>query len=247
MQRSSAQGSSVAVARPLYGQVREILLERISRGDWAPGDTLPNEFLLATEFGVSIGTLRRAIEGLEDAGLLIRRQGRGTYVAGSHGRKANAKFVALREPSGEIPSMTFQVVQFTQREMTPIEAKRLQLSLPRTADLVEQTIRIGSRTIGFERVLLQRDRIPGIEEQLSKGHDLQSIYANQGLTIIRALDHVDVEVADDGVAALLKIAFGTPLLRIDRIAFGIDQRPIESRRSVFLTDAVSYASEIDRP
>ena len=68
-------------ARPLYEQVRELLFGRIQDGTWTPGMALPNEFQLADELGVSQGTVRKALGTLTADKLLVRRQGRGTFVA----------------------------------------------------------------------------------------------------------------------------------------------------------------------
>ena len=90
-----------AFARPLYSQVREILLSRIDRGDWSEGELLPNEFQLATEFGVSVGTIRRAVGGLEEAGIVVRKQGRGTFLPGHTLRLR--QLVAMRHDGGAVP------------------------------------------------------------------------------------------------------------------------------------------------
>ena len=75
-------GRRLAVAScPLYEQVRNVLVERLRHGDWHPGDRLPTESVLAEELGVSLGTLRRAVELLVEEGALIRRQGAGTFAA----------------------------------------------------------------------------------------------------------------------------------------------------------------------
>jgi GntR family transcriptional regulator len=65
---------------PLYAQVRQLLRERIRSGTWRPGQLLPNEFEIADEFGVSQGTARKALDALAQDGLVVRRQGRGTFV-----------------------------------------------------------------------------------------------------------------------------------------------------------------------
>lgn len=88
--------SRLTVPKPLYSQVRDVLLARIRGGEWGAGETLPNEFLLAADFGVSIGTIRRAIEGLEETGIVKRIQGRGTFVSGPGPSALQDKFCRLR-------------------------------------------------------------------------------------------------------------------------------------------------------
>jgi GntR family transcriptional regulator len=67
--------------QPLYAQVKDLIVKRISSGAWQPGTLIPNEFQLADEFHVSQGTVRKALIALEADKLITRRQGRGTYVA----------------------------------------------------------------------------------------------------------------------------------------------------------------------
>src|SRR6266849_10408915 len=66
--------------RPIYLQVRDALAERIAGGDWKPGQAIPNEGELAREFGVSPGTMRKALSLMESEHLITRQQGRGTYI-----------------------------------------------------------------------------------------------------------------------------------------------------------------------
>jgi len=66
--------------RPLYLQVRDLLVHQITDGKWKPGSTLPNEGLLAQQLGTSIGTVRKALDIMEDERIVLRRQGRGTFV-----------------------------------------------------------------------------------------------------------------------------------------------------------------------
>src|SRR5487761_2260995 len=67
--------------QPLYAQVKALIIRRIATGDWKPGDMIPNEFQLANEYNVSQGTVRKALIAVEGERLIVRRQGRGTYVA----------------------------------------------------------------------------------------------------------------------------------------------------------------------
>src|SRR5205085_5533250 len=67
--------------RPLYRQVKELLIKRLGDGSWAPGQLLPSEPEIAAGLGVSPGTVRKALDEMSSESLLVRRQGRGTFVA----------------------------------------------------------------------------------------------------------------------------------------------------------------------
>ena len=66
---------------PLYRQIRGLILRSLESGEWGPGELIPSESELAERFGVSQGTVRKAIDEMAAENLLIRRQGKGTFVA----------------------------------------------------------------------------------------------------------------------------------------------------------------------
>ena len=70
----------IVCRNPLYQQIKQILLDEIRQGVWKAGEQLPTEATLAERFGISVGTVRRALGGLEDEGIINRREGAGTFV-----------------------------------------------------------------------------------------------------------------------------------------------------------------------
>ena len=87
--------------KPLYLQLRDALAERIASGEWKPGTAIPNESDLAREFGVSAGTMRKALDLMEAEHLLTRRQGRGTFVNDQSSDELAVRFSNMRGPDGE--------------------------------------------------------------------------------------------------------------------------------------------------
>ena len=87
--------------RPLYARVRELLIERIRSGAWRPGQLIPNEFEIAAQFGVSQGTARKAIDSLATDQLLLRRQGRGTFVVEHTPANVLFRFFSIYTDEGE--------------------------------------------------------------------------------------------------------------------------------------------------
>ena len=90
--------------RPLYLQLRDALAERIAGGQWKPGSAIPNESDLAREFGVSTGTMRKALDLMETERLLTRRQGRGTFVNDHASDELSARFSNLDRKSTRLNS-----------------------------------------------------------------------------------------------------------------------------------------------
>src|SRR5882672_9125598 len=90
-----------AVFTPLYKQIKQLLVQDLDRGAWKPGEMIPSEFELAARFQVSQGTVRKAIDELAAENLLLRRQGKGTFVATHHEPKAQFRFLRLSPDRGQ--------------------------------------------------------------------------------------------------------------------------------------------------
>src|SRR5215204_1783030 len=87
--------------RPLYRQVRDVLVKRIADGVWQAGQVLPSEPEIAADLGVSPGTVRKALDEMTAENLVVRRQGRGTYVARHDDARILFQFFKLEPDSGE--------------------------------------------------------------------------------------------------------------------------------------------------
>lgn len=236
--------ATTAVAKPLYSQVRDLLLARIKSGEWAAGDALPNEFVLASHFGVSIGTVRRAIEGLEDLGIVVRKQGRGTYVAGPGPQALMDKFAPLRMRDGDKADLTYQLHSVEARASS--DAERAHLAVPDAGQVFEirQLIAIGQKIVGREISVVSAQRFPRLETQLKYGQHLFSVFSDYGVLITKADDAVGIAFADDDIASLIDAEAGSPILTINRVAYTFEDQPIELRRCVFAMSYLSYHATI---
>src|SRR5262245_65128803 len=86
--------------RPLYLQLCDAMSDRIAASEWKPGSALPNEGDLAREFGVSPGTVRKALERLEQMRLITRRQGRGSFICDLTSGELADRFATIRAADG---------------------------------------------------------------------------------------------------------------------------------------------------
>jgi len=100
--------------RPLYLQLRDALAERIAHGEWKPGTAIPNESDLAREFGVSSGTMRKALDMMEAEHLLTRRQGRGTFVNDQSSDEMAMRFNNVRNREGQRVSGRVRTLETTE-------------------------------------------------------------------------------------------------------------------------------------
>ncbi len=230
--------------KPLYSQVRDMLATRISAGEWPPGAMLPNETNLAGEFGVSIGTIRRAVEGLEDMGLVIRKQGRGTYVGGLGASGAANRLCRLRAPSGQQLKIARHLDGFHRRVATASEIARLQL--PGHVEVCEYRTILVSRSarIGVEVSVVPGLIASGLRDDPPGDTDLYAQLATSGYLVTTAEESVSAGQADERVALQLRVAPGAPMLVVQRVARGIDQRPVELRCGQYLGSHITYMNRI---
>jgi GntR family transcriptional regulator len=222
-----------APLRPLYAKVREELIARIRSGAWKPGQLIPNEFEIAALFGVSQGTARKALAALAAEGLVIRQQGRGTFVVEHTPAHVLFRFFNIFDDKN------VQVIPDS-RPATAVLAKaspaeRIALILATSADVI-RIARVRTREgrpFMSETISLPARPFAGLLELPEIPNTLYDVFQKSfGILILRTDDRISAASADATVAATLGIAVGTPLLRIDRTAFGLDGRPIEWRVSL---------------
>jgi GntR family transcriptional regulator len=246
MMPNDLQSSSAVAARPLYQQVHDHLLARIVAGEWPPGDYLPSEQRLAASLGVALGTVRRALDELVQAGVVERRQGRGTAVLRHSSDRARFRFLRLVGPDGSRIVPTGRVLTMRQRTARAGEARGLALPAGSKVLALTRERRVGSRALVHETIALPLPLFARL--QVPVGQDLaEELYVlyqrDCGVTVARAEDRISPEAASMPVARSLGVAPGTPILRILRIALGLDGSAVEHR--VSRTARLDYAVAIE--
>jgi GntR family transcriptional regulator len=219
--------------RPLYVRVRERLIERIRSGEWKPGQLIANEFEIAAEFGVSQGTARKAIGDLASEGLVVRRQGRGTFVVEHTPAHVLFRFFNLFDATGAavIPDSrdtkaSLGLASSEEREVLALDgqARVVRITRIRTRD---------DAPFITETIALPEALFPGLAAQPEMPNTLYDLFQKAyGVLVTRTDDRLCAVAADAETATALAIAPGTPLLRIGRLAFGLDDKPVEWRVSL---------------
>jgi GntR family transcriptional regulator len=248
--RGPTQGSTRAPrgdrddGRPLYARVRERLLARIRSGEWKPGQLIPNEFAIAAEFGVSQGTARKAVSELAAEQLVRRRQGRGTFVVEHTPTDMLFRFFNMFDAAGAplIPDSRSIRCWVAPR---PTAAERAALALDTRSPVIRITRTRTTRGKPFiaETIALPQRLFPGLAERAEIPNTLYDLFQRAfGILVVRTDDRISAVSARAAPAAALGIAIATPLLRIDRIAFTLDDTPIEWRVSLCHLEAAHYLS-----
>jgi len=232
---------------PLYRQVRQILLRRIASGEWRPGDLLPAEPKLGQELGVSPGTVRKALDELAAEKLVVRQQGRGTFVAAQTPDSAMFHFFQLVDEEGRRVAPTSRELTRVQGMANADEQRRLALK-PRVRVLRIKRLRnAGCQGMLLEFIVVPEALFPDLHAYPGQlPNTLYDLYQlNYGKTVRRATELLRATTLDDpDQAVLLSLPTSAPVLEIDRIAYTFEEVPLEWRRSLVDTRHLRYLSEL---
>jgi GntR family transcriptional regulator len=229
--------------RPLYRQVRDVLVKRIADGVWQAGQALPSEPEIAADLGVSHGTVRKALDEMTAENLVVRRQGRGTFVAKHDDARILFQFFKLVPDSGErsFPESRFLAI----RKQAHAQAAPILGLKPRERILEIERVRLlaGEACI-LERIFLPAAFFPDLGDR-ELPNNLYELYAAEfGVTIGRASEKLKAVAAGAREAKTLDVPLGTPLLQIDRLAYDLEGRKVEWRLSTCRTEKVHYWSDL---
>ncbi|WP_339774739.1 GntR family transcriptional regulator [uncultured Thalassospira sp.] len=237
---------SSLVAQPLYRMAENEMLRRIANKVWVPGQQLPNEFILAEEFNISQGTIRKALTSLEKKGLLVRHPGRGTMVARTTQEEVLFAFFRLRDGNANIVTPQTLSEDLRRRKATKYEYEIL---APKCEEVYQlKRVRHNQdRPFVLEDMVFSAKLCDGLEDNLPLPSSLYP-YLNErwGITVMSVQESVAAVAADADVAEALSVANGTPLLRVERRALDLGKQIIEVRRSHYLTSFATYQVELNR-
>ena len=231
--------------KPLYSQVREEIVRRLVDGMWQPGAMLPSEQELARTLGVSQGTARKALDALTSEGILVRRQGRGTFVAEFEESRILFQFFRLAPDIGERLFPNSRVLKRSSTTASP--AERAALNLGRGAEVwrIERVRNFGEEPILTETLSLPVARFPKLGQFGEIPNNVYRFYSGEyGISIARSSERIKAIAANAHDAKELGCAEGTPLLLIERTAFDFSDSPVEFRQSHCLTSNTHYALDL---
>ena len=233
--------------QPLYDQIKVLLTRSLIAGEWKPGEAIPSEMELAVRYQVSQGTVRKAIDALAAENIVIRRQGKGTYVATHTEPKHQYRFLRITPDKGEKihPKTTFIDVKRVKANTEIAGALELRAGAPVTA--IRRLLVFAGKPVILDEVVVPSALAPNLTiEKIQES--LGSIYSffetTYGMRMIRAEERLRAVAADAFSARHLLVKPATPLLCVDRVAFTYGNKPVEWRRGLCLTDGYSYYNEL---
>jgi GntR family transcriptional regulator len=244
---ASMQGGSPAFS-PLYRQIKALLLQSLREGEWKPGEVIPSETELAARFRVSQGTVRKAIDELATENLLVRRQGKGTFVATHAEQKIQYRFLRLTPDLGPATGMARRFLD-CRRLRAPAEvARALGLKSGEGVLQIRRTLWRNGRPVIFDEIWLPAIPFKGLTaERLAQyAGPLYGLFETEfGVRMIRAEEKIRAVTADRATAEILQVAEGSPLLSVERLSHTYGDQPIELRRGLYDTSSHYYRNELN--
>ena len=235
---------------PLYQQIKVLILQSLQDGEWKPGDVIPSEMELAARFRVSQGTVRKAIDELAAENLVVRRQGKGTFVATHAEQQVQYRFLRLLPDTGDASKEGP-----AQRRI--FECKRLRAP----ADIARALgLRSGDAVLHVRRVLSFQQVATILEDLWLPASPFKGLTAERldsyrgpmyalfetefGVRMVRAEERIRALAASEPACELLKVKAGEPLLSVERTAFTYNDLPMELRRGLYRTDTHHYRNSL---
>ncbi len=236
---------------PLYQQIKVLILKSLQAGEWKPSAAIPSEIELAGRFKVSQGTVRKAIDELASENLLVRRQGKGTFVATHAERQIQYRFLKLipdnGDPSSEGPAQR-HIIDCKRTRASAEVAKALAIH---SGDAVLQVRRVlafmGVPTI-LEDLWLPATPFKGLTAERLRDYNgpMYALFETEfDVRMVRAEEKIRAVLPDSEQRELLKTDTKTPLLSVERIAYTYNDVPMEMRRGLYLTNKHYYRNTLN--
>jgi GntR family transcriptional regulator len=230
--------------RPIYLQVCDALTERIAKGEWKPGQAIPNEIELARSLGISSGTVRKALELMETNRMLTRRQGRGTFVTDPAANGLADRFYGIRGPEGGIRTGTVEVAEIARSVASEDERARLRLDKDDLVWRIRRIRRDRERAFMCEQIALPARLFPQVAADTSTR--IVALAHRSGLMLGAARERILLAAVSPETAETLALAPGTPVLVLDRLVHTTDGQPVEWRLAECNVGSGYYLAPITR-
>lgn len=231
--------------KQLHVQLREALVQKIASGEWRPGQPIPNEIDLAHNYQISPGTVRKALDWMEQAKLVVRQQGRGTFVLDRAGTDATERYVRVRNSKGEVPKADIEVQDTSVEEGTSDELHALELKHGAFVRRISRIYSIEGLPFAWNHASMSAELFMLADEDVKKQVTLPRIASHCGVILGRGEERLRPMVADAQVASALRCPEGTLVLASETLTLTVCGVPAELRRSFrILPDGFYYSVPI---
>jgi GntR family transcriptional regulator len=232
---------------PLYKEVKIRLTRSLAAGDWKPGEAIPSESRLAERFDVSIGTIRKAIDELVAERILLRQQGRGTFVATHTEDRTLFYFFHIvgKDGSRELP--VTELLSFRKARASAAEEEALGLARGASTFRIQNLLKLAGRPVVYDEITVPAELFADLDEATFGGRDgtIYGLYQGRyGISVLRISERLSAVHPPARAASLLDITPEAPALVIKRVAYTYGDTPVEYRLSWVNTERHEYLSDL---
>jgi GntR family transcriptional regulator len=235
--------------QPLYLQIKALVEGSLAAGEWRPAEAIPSEAEFASRFGVSQGTVRKAIDALAADNLVVRRQGKGTFVATHTEEKSSMyRFLRIRRSDGGDDEYPASRLLDVRRAKASVEAARLlDLKSGDPVILLRRVLEFSGEPVVLDAITLPGALFRGLTKAKVESYpgSMYSFFETQfSVRMLKAQERLHAVRADAAIARILKVRAGDPLLSVDRVTLTYGDRPVEWRRGLCTTKHHHYLNEL---
>jgi len=232
---------------PLYRQIKNLIIQALEVGEWRPGQAIPSEQELALRFNVSQGTVRKAVDEMAAENMLVRKQGKGTFVASHNDPRALFRFLRLVPNDGDLSHPDSVPLECWKAKAGQEASRMLGVDVGAPIIIVRRVLRFSGVPVVVDEIYLPGEIFQGLSLELlqSWNGSLYSLFESRfGLRMIRAQERIRAVAADRASAETLRVSESTPLLSVERVTYTYGDKPVEWRRGLYLTANHFYLNEL---
>jgi len=214
---------------PLYYQIYVLIRDKILSGTYPNGALIPTEKQLEQTFNVSRITVKRALDELAKEGLVSRQRGRGTMVTFSAPVSSSLGNMdgLLEDMLNIVLETKVQILEFDYVTAAPHVTDALKLSPDAKVQHAVRTRYKDETPFSYVITYVPEDIGRSFKRTDLKDQPILALIEKSGVSISRARQTVTATLADGTTAPALNIGIGSPLLKVSRIVYDTDDRPVE--------------------
>lgn len=232
---------------PLYKQISEYIRQKIEQKEWEIGHKIPTEHELCEQFNVSRITVVKALSRLVEEGLLVREQGKGTFVSVPPLLSEPSpllSFTEMMKEQGKTPGSL--VLEKSWKRPSSRDMERLKVSENEQIYKIKRLMLADSEPIGIQTSYLSMKRFPDLINKITDHQSLYEILQREyNLIIDSAIETYNAVQLDEEEKSLLKVDIGETGFSVERLSFSNDE-PVEFVRSIMRNDQVRYSVKLIR-
>lgn len=231
---------------PLHQQLYEILRGNIVRGLWQAGTMIPTEPELIGHYKISRTTVRQVMDRLVGEGLIIRKQGRGSFVAEPRLEQGLVRIISFTEDMRQRGFTPGTFVRAAEMVAAPADvAQKLGCDEGDTLVRLERLRLANGEPMSLEESFFLSQRVPGLLKYDFATQPLRLVLeSTYGLVMDHARQVIRALQAGSVLAKLLNVDARDPILQLERVSYLQDETPVEFLRVHYRADRYSLFNEL---